>query len=83
MRIISPQTWCLTIRGERVPERHPLAAYRLVGKGCEIEEAELEKYPLYVEPDTAGKAIASPPETKAIEEPVKAKARLRKKASSD
>jgi hypothetical protein len=53
----------------------------LVGKGCEIEESELEKYPLYVEPEAEGKAIASPPETKAIEEPVKAKARLRKKAS--
>jgi hypothetical protein len=83
MRIISPQTWCLTIDGRRVPGGHPLSAYHLVGKGCEIEESELAKYPLYVEPEAAGKAIAGPPETKAIEEPVKAKARLRKKGSSD
>jgi len=83
MRIVSPQTWCLTIDGKRVPARHPLSRFMLVGKGCEIEESELAKYPLYVEPEAAGKAIAGPPETKAIEEPVKAKARLRKKASSD
>lgn len=81
MRIISNQTWCLTIDGKRVPARHPLSRFMLVGKGCEIEEAELEKYPLYVE--TEAKAIAGPPETKAMEEPSKAKARLRKKAGSE
>jgi len=74
MRIISPQTWCLTIDGKRVPAGHPLSRFKLVGKGCEIEEAELEKYPLYVEAE--GKAIAEPPETKAMEAP-KAKARKR------
>lgn len=67
MRIVSPQTWCLTIDGKRVPARHPLARFVLVGKGCEIEESELAKYPLYVEPE--GKAIAAPPETKAVKAP--------------
>jgi hypothetical protein len=67
MRIISPQTWCLTIDGKRVPERHPLSRFMLVGKGCEIEEAELEKYPIYVESEA--KAIAQPPEIKAMEAP--------------
>lgn len=73
MRIVSPQTWCLTIDGKRVPARHPLSRFMLVGKGCEIEEAELEKYPIYVEAE--GKAIAEPPETKAMEAPQKARKR--------
>jgi hypothetical protein len=46
MKVISSQTWCITSTGERVPEGHPLARFLLVGKGCEIEDSELERYPL-------------------------------------
>jgi hypothetical protein len=49
MKVISSQTWCLTGTGERVPEGHPLARFLLVGKGCEIEESQLEAYPLLEE----------------------------------
>jgi hypothetical protein len=51
MKVISSQTWCITSTGERVPEGHPLARFLLVGKGCEIEEAELERYPLVTKED--------------------------------
>jgi hypothetical protein len=44
MKVFSSQTWCVTASGERVPEGHPLARFLLVGKGCEIEEAQLEAY---------------------------------------
>ncbi len=46
MKVVSSQTWCITSTGERVPEGHPLARFLLVGKGCEIEDSELERYPL-------------------------------------
>lgn len=49
MKVISSQTWCLTGTGERVPEGHPLARFLLVSKGCEIEESQLEAYPLLEE----------------------------------
>jgi hypothetical protein len=45
MKVISSQTWCVTSTGERVPEGHPLARFLLVGKGCEIEDSQLEAYP--------------------------------------
>ena len=51
MKVISSQTWCITSTGERVPEGHPLARFLLVCKGCEIEEAQLEAYPLVEEDD--------------------------------
>ena len=51
MKVISSQTWCITSTGERVPEGHPLARFLLVGKGCEIEESELERFPLVEEDD--------------------------------
>jgi hypothetical protein len=46
MKVISSQTWCVTSTGERVPEGHPLARFLLVGKGCEIEDTQLEAYPV-------------------------------------
>ena len=46
MKVISSQTWCLTGTGERVPEGHPLARFLLVSKGCEIEDTQLEAYPV-------------------------------------
>ena len=45
MKVVAQQTWCITSTGERVPEGHPLARFLLVGKGCEIEDSELERYP--------------------------------------
>jgi hypothetical protein len=45
MKLVAQQTWCITSTGERVPEGHPLARVLLVGKGCEIEQSELESYP--------------------------------------
>jgi hypothetical protein len=80
MKIISDERWYLTDDGRRVPERHPLARRLLVSKGAEIDEAELEKYPLYDEADEGkyplldqaeGKAINAPPETKAVRGPRK------------
>jgi hypothetical protein len=50
MRIVTDQAWCLTEDGKRVPLRHPLAVSLLVGKGSEIDDAELERYPLLDEP---------------------------------
>jgi hypothetical protein len=71
MRIVSDEAWCLTDDGKRVPLRHPLARVLLVGKGSEIEESELERYPVLE--DLSVKAIDQPPENKAIEEPPKRK----------
>jgi hypothetical protein len=71
MRIVSEVAWCLTEDGKRVPLRHPLARFLLVGKGSEIEESELERYPVLEGLDQ--KAIDRPPENKAIEEPPKRK----------
>jgi hypothetical protein len=51
MKKIASQTWCLTASGERVPEGHPLARVLLVGKGCEIEESQLEAYKILEEPE--------------------------------
>jgi hypothetical protein len=51
MKVFSSQTWCVTASGERVPEGHPLARFLLVGKGCEIEETELEAHPILEEPE--------------------------------
>jgi hypothetical protein len=82
MKIISDERWWLTDDGKRVRDKHPLARRLLVGKGSEIEESELEKYPILDE-EFELKAVAEPPDTKAIEEPEKAKARLRKKARDD
>ena len=45
MKVVSEQSWCLTEKGERVPEGHPLGRFLLVSKGVEIEETELERYP--------------------------------------
>jgi hypothetical protein len=52
MKVISSQTWCITRTGERVPEGHPLSSFLLVSKGCEIEETELERYPLVEEDES-------------------------------
>jgi len=74
MRIVSEVAWCLTEDGKRVPMRHPLARFLLVGKGSEIEESELERYPVLEESEKPkAKAIDRPPENKAIEEPSKRK----------
>jgi len=60
--------------------RHPLARFLLVGKGSEIEESELERYPILEESEPNEKpakpklkAVERPPENKAIEEPPKRK----------
>jgi len=82
MKIVSTERWWKTDDGKRVRDRHPLARQLLVGKGGEIEESELEKYPI-LDDDFELKAVAEPPDTKAIDEPEKAKARLRKKARDD
>jgi hypothetical protein len=71
MRIVSEEAWCLTDDGKRVPMRHPLARFLLVGKGSEIEESELERYPILNE--SSAKAIDQAPENKTIEEPPKRK----------
>jgi len=74
MRIVSEVAWCLTDDGKRVPMRHPLARVLLVGKGSEIEESELERYPILEESEPKEKpakpklkAVERPPENKAIE----------------
>jgi hypothetical protein len=74
MRIVSEVAWCLTEDGKRVPMRHPLARFLLVGKGSEIEESELEQYPILEETKDQAKpakpklkAVERPPENKAIE----------------
>ena len=68
MKVISSQTWCVTASGERVPEGHPLARFLLVGKGCEIEETELEGHPILEELEE----VESDEETEIIEgQPVK------------
>jgi len=82
MKIVSSERWWLTDDGKRVRDKHPLARRLLVGKGGEIEESELEKYPILDE-EFELKAVSAPPDTKAFEEPEKAKARLRKKARDD
>jgi hypothetical protein len=82
MKIISEERWWLTDDGRRVRDKHPLARRLLVGKGAEIEESELEKYPI-LDDDFELKAVAEPAETKSMDEPEKAKARLRKKARDE
>jgi hypothetical protein len=71
MRIVSEVAWCLTADGKRVPLRHPLAVELLVGKGSEIEESELARYPILEESEKPAKpklkAVERPPENKAIE----------------
>ena len=49
MKVVSSQAWCLTDKGERVPEGHPLARFLLVSKGCEIEDSQLDAYPVLEE----------------------------------
>lgn len=71
MRLIADRNWWKTDDGHRVPDRHPLARRLLVGKGCEIEEREFERYPVLEE--TEAKAISEPPENKAINGPWKRK----------
>jgi hypothetical protein len=66
MKITADQGWWITADGRRVSRDHPDARRLLVGKGCEIDESELAKYP----PDEAeAKAIAAPAETKAVKAP--------------
>jgi hypothetical protein len=66
MKIVAEQSWYITASGHRVPERHPLARALLVGKGCEIDKADLERYPIA---ESEGKAIQGPPETKEFKAP--------------
>jgi hypothetical protein len=66
MKVVAEQSWFVTADGRRVPERHPDARRLLVGKGCEIEKAELESYRF---DESEAKAIAAPPETKAVKAP--------------
>lgn len=49
MKVVSEHTWCLTDKGERVPETHPLARFLLVSKGSEIDADQLESYPILEE----------------------------------
>lgn len=70
-KIRADQRWWVTDDGHRVPDHHPLARRLLVGKGCEIDESTLARYPVLDEPQ--GKAINEPPETKAISGPWKRK----------
>lgn len=72
MRVIADRNWWVTDDGHRVPDRHPLARRLLVGKGCEIDESILNRYPVLDETSEA-KAINEPPETKAISGPWKRK----------
>jgi hypothetical protein len=67
MKVISSQTWCVTASGERVPEGHPLARFLIVGKGCEIEDSQLEAYPILEEPEE----VESDEEQDAEGQPVK------------
>jgi hypothetical protein len=59
---------CVTRDGERaVPEGHPEAAFLLVGEGCEIEDAEAERFGIRdgrLRPSRGGKAKRGPEETK-------------------
>jgi hypothetical protein len=49
MKVVSEHTWCLTDTGKRVPEGHPLARFLLVSKGSEIEQEQLESFPILEE----------------------------------
>lgn len=71
MRIIAEESWYGTAEGKRVRERHPLARFLIVAKGSQIDDAELERYPIH--DDSSSKAIDKPPSNKAIEEPPKRK----------
>ena len=71
MRIIAEESWYGTAEGKRVRERHPLARFLIVAKGSQIDDAELERYPIFEEP--SAKAIDKPPENKAIGEAPKRK----------
>jgi hypothetical protein len=71
MRIVTDQAWCLTEDGKRVPLRHPLAVSLLVGKGSEIDDAELERYPLLDEPKRREAHAVKPKEKPAPPSPSK------------
>jgi hypothetical protein len=49
MKVLADKTWCLTDTGKRVPEGHPLARFLLVSKGSEIEQEQLESFPILEE----------------------------------
>jgi hypothetical protein len=68
MKIIADRNWWMTLDGNRVEDRHPLAARLIVGKGSEIEEEELMRYPL-LDAESESKAISEPPQTKAVKAP--------------
>jgi hypothetical protein len=66
MRIVAERSWYGTAEGYRVPERHPAARFLIVAAGCEIDDGELNRFPVLE--DLYVKAIDRPPENKAIEE---------------
>lgn len=61
MKVVSPLAWWATRDGFRVREGDPEAVALLVGRGCEIDEDLLARYP--EKPVRETKHIASPPET--------------------
>lgn len=73
-RIVSDTEWWITATRHRVAgARHPQARQLLVGKGCEIDQQVLDSYPIL--PEREAKAVAAPPENKAIDGPWKGKKR--------
>jgi len=80
MRIVASESWYGTAEGKRVRERHPLARFLIVAKGSQIDDGELNRYPILEESEPKEKpakpklkAVERPPENKAIEEPPKRK----------
>jgi len=71
MRIVASESWYGTAEGKRVRERHPLARFLIVARGSQIDDAELERYPILEENEKPAKpklkAVERPPENKAIE----------------
>jgi len=74
MRIVASESWYGTAEGKRVRERHPLARFLIVAKGSQIDDGELNRYPILEESEPKEKpakaklkAVERPPENKAIE----------------
>ena len=74
MRIVAERSWYGTAEGYRVPERHPAARFLIVAAGCEIDDSELNRFPILEESEPKEKpakpklkAVERPPENKAIE----------------
>jgi len=62
MRIVAERSWYGTAEGYRVPERHPAARFLIVAAGCEIDDGELNRFPVLE--DLYVKAIEEAPRRK-------------------